>query len=88
VGPRPGLDMVVRRERLCPCYELNPNLPAHSLVTTLFWFLIDGRIILKWNIYMKFLTIHCSSSITDFLDTLYLPIIFVFPYHLFVKSSW
>jgi len=33
MGPRVGLDAVVRRETPFPCRESNPGLPARSLVT-------------------------------------------------------
>jgi hypothetical protein len=32
MGPRAGLDMVVKRKGPSPCRESNPDRPAHSLV--------------------------------------------------------
>jgi hypothetical protein len=35
VGPRARLDAMAKRQIPSPCQELNPNCPAHSLVTIL-----------------------------------------------------
>jgi hypothetical protein len=35
VGPRAGLDMVMKRKILSPCWELNPSCPACILLTKL-----------------------------------------------------
>jgi hypothetical protein len=48
VGPRAGLDAVVKGKSPCPCGELNPGRPARnqvSILTELARFLIEGKII-------------------------------------------
>jgi len=35
VGPRGGLDTVVRRENLSPYWESKPGRPAHCLISAL-----------------------------------------------------
>jgi len=35
VGLRAGLNVAVKRENPCPCWELNHSCPAHSLVIIL-----------------------------------------------------
>jgi len=35
MGPGASLDIMVKTEIPCPCWESNPSHPAHSLVTIL-----------------------------------------------------
>jgi hypothetical protein len=85
VGLRASVDAVAKRKKFlpCPCWELNPSCPAHSLVTILTE--IHWVVIITHNEHHYKNILSCVTAQGIFITTLYLVILKKFLYFLGIE---